>query len=73
MSYWYRGAVQYNGGPPEGFVWHTGETAAIEFVWAGSENFRDDPESDCHWVERRPMDCWERVPDQAPGRGPSEA
>lgn len=62
-EYWYRGVVQYNGGPPEGYVAGTRETATPIFVWIGYEALRDDPEADCHWIERRPMDCWERVPD----------
>lgn len=59
--YWYRGVVQYDGGPPEGYYATTSETAALEYVWAGYEEMRDGTEADAYWVERRPVDCWERI------------
>lgn len=69
--YWYRGVVQYGDGPlgadpPLSYIVQTGETAAQAYVWEGNEQLRDDPEAVAYWVERRPMDCWERVPDEPP-------
>ena len=82
-AHWYRGVVQYDGGSPSGFVVHTPKTAALEFVWIGSEHMRDDLDADGYWVERCPVDCWERVDDasllesgielsERPSRGQSE-
>jgi len=61
-AFWYHGVAQYEGGPPRGYLASTRETAAVKHVWSGYEHLRDDAEADRRWIERRPMDCWQRLP-----------
>jgi hypothetical protein len=59
--YWYRGAIKFKDDYGE-YVSYGRETAVRDYVWyADFGNDRYVPEAVDWWVERRPMDCWERV------------